>query len=105
MRVSPYAGKESPRKGGSFPYQRHPVEMTDEKVSRNMSDEKLNEQIPLVMYFALTPEDNRTVRAAVAWPEVEAGRGRFIVPLGPTARQAGAAASGCGSPQSDSVPR
>ena len=80
-----------------------------------MSDEKLNEQIPLVMYFALTPEDNRTVRAAAAregispacymYRMVLTEPGRFIVPLGPTARQAGAAASGCGSPQSDSVPR
>ena len=80
-----------------------------------MSDEKLNEQIPLVMFFGLTPDDNRTVRAAAAREGITPAHymyrmvlkepGRFVVPLGSTAREAGAASSDCGSPQSGNAPR
>lgn len=66
---------------------------------KNVSDEKLNEQIPLVMFFGLTPEDNRTVRAAAAREGITPAHymyrlvltepGRFVVPLGSTAREAG----------------
>lgn len=78
MRVSPYAGKESPRKGGSFPYQRHPVEMTDEKVSMNMSNESRIELAPWdrVLIVSITPEQEAAVRAEAA--EAGADPARYL---------------------------
>ena len=75
---------------------------------------KLN-RIPLVMFFGLTPDDNRTVRAAAAregitpayymYRLVLTEPERFIVPLGSPAREAGGFSSGCGVPQSESGPQ
>ena len=87
---------------------------------KTVSDEKnnpdnLTDKIRLVMWFGMTPKQEAEIKAAAAragvtlmvylYNLVRTEPGRFIVPLGPTARQAGAASSGCGSPQSDSVPR
>ena len=89
--------------------------MTDEKESRNMSDENLNGKIKLVMAFGLTRKQRKEIKTAAArkgvpllnylYGLVLTEPGRFIVPLGSPAREAGAASSDCGVPQSDSVPR
>lgn len=75
---------------------------------------KLN-RIPLVMFFGLTPEDNRTVRAAAAREGITPAHymyrmvltepERFVVPLGSTAREAGGYSSECEGPQSGNAPR
>lgn len=77
------------------------------KKEKNMSA-KLN-RIPLVMFFGLTPEENRTVRAAAArkgvpllnylYGLVLTEPGRFIVPLGTPARESGGYSSECEGPQ------
>lgn len=77
--------------------------------------DELKDKIRLVMWFGMTSKQEAEIKAAAArvgvtllvylYNLVRTEPERFVVPLGPTARQAGAAASGCGSPQSDSVPR
>lgn len=86
---------------------------TAKKERKNMSA-KLN-RIPLVMFFGLTPEENRTVRAAAVREGITPAHymyrlvlteaGRFIVPLGSPARESGGFSSGCGVPQSESGPQ
>ena len=90
-----------------------PARPAQRKESRNMSA-NLN-RIPLVMFFGLTTDEDKAVRAAAARegisPAVYMYRlvltepGRFIVPLGSPAREAGAASSDCGVPQSESAPQ
>ncbi len=73
--------------------------MTDEKESRNMSDENLNGKIKLVMTFGLTRKQRKEIKTAAArkgvpllnylYGLVLTEPGRFIVPLGSPAREAG----------------
>ena len=83
--------------------------MTDEKESRNMSDENLNGKIKLVMAFGLNRKQRKEIKAAAArkgvpllnylYGLVLTEPGRFIVPLGSPAREAGGYSSECEGPQ------
>jgi hypothetical protein len=83
--------------------------MTDEKESRNMSDENLNGKIKLVMAFGLNRKQLKEIKTAAArkgvpllnylYGMVLTEPGRFIVPLGTPAREAGGYSSGCEGPQ------